>query len=101
MATSAPEYESAAEHYGDEAKSTSSENKSDGIGHPYTKQTEDGRYVLQDSDAWNVLGYSFPTWRKWQILVVVFLIQISINLNASIYSHAVAGVSERFHISSE
>ena len=20
---------------------------------------------LQDSDAWDVLGYSFPTWRKW------------------------------------
>lgn len=20
---------------------------------------------LQDSDAWEVLGYSFPTWRKW------------------------------------
>jgi hypothetical protein len=20
---------------------------------------------LQDSDAWDKLGYSFPTWRKW------------------------------------
>jgi len=20
---------------------------------------------LQDSDAWDVLGYSFPAWRKW------------------------------------
>lgn len=23
------------------------------------------KFELQDSDAWEVLGYSFPTWRKW------------------------------------
>lgn len=106
MATSAPEYQPAAEHYGDElktdeTKSNSSDNVSNTAGQQYSKQTEDGRYVLQDSDAWNILGYSFPTWRKWQILCVVFLIQISINLNASIYSHAVEGISEEYHISSE
>jgi|TARA_R110002003_G_scaffold239_4_gene17218 hypothetical protein len=26
---------------------------------------KDDKVELQDSDAWEVLGYSFPTWRKW------------------------------------
>lgn len=29
---------------------------------------KDGKIELQDADAWDKLGYSFPTWRKWQIL---------------------------------
>lgn len=32
---------------------------------------------------------SYPTWRKWQILGVMFIIQISINLNASLYANGV------------
>lgn len=27
--------------------------------------TEDGRRELIEADAWDKLGYSFPTWRKW------------------------------------
>jgi hypothetical protein len=31
-----------------------------------TDRVVDGdRVELQDSDAWEKLGYSFPTWRKW------------------------------------
>ena len=56
---------------------------------------------LQDSDAWDKLGYSFPTWRKWQILCVVFLIQISINTNASMYANAVGGIHEKFGVSKQ
>jgi hypothetical protein len=26
---------------------------------------KDDKMELQDSDAWDKLGYSFPTWRKW------------------------------------
>jgi hypothetical protein len=29
---------------------------------------QDEKIELQDTDAWDKLGYSFPTWRKWQIL---------------------------------
>jgi hypothetical protein len=104
MATSAPNNEIAPGHYSDETKAKSSEELSNEESLPAnttSKQLDDGRYVLQDSDAWDILGYSFPTWRKWQILCVVFLIQISINLNASIFSHAVEGISEKFHVSSK
>ncbi|KAG9196142.1 hypothetical protein G6011_01263 [Alternaria panax] len=59
------------------------------------------KFELQDSDSWDKLGYSFPTWRKWQILIVVFFVQISINTNASMYSHAVSAVSEHHGVSEQ
>ncbi len=34
------------------------QEKSNGI-------TKDGKRELKDHDAWDKLGYSFPTWRKW------------------------------------
>lgn len=36
----------------------SDDEKSNGV-------TKDGKVELQESDAWDKLGYSFPTWRKW------------------------------------
>lgn len=67
-----------------------------------TGSTADPKKVeLTDSDAWEVLGYSFPRWRKWQILCVVFLIQISMNLNASMYANGVSKISEQFHVSKQ
>ena len=30
-----------------------------------TDSIKDDKVELQDSDAWDKLGYSFPTWRKW------------------------------------
>jgi len=59
----------------------------------------DGKWELEETDAWEVTGYSFPTWRKWQILGVVFLIQISMNLNASMYANGVDGITEKFGVS--
>ncbi|KAF2263857.1 MFS general substrate transporter [Lojkania enalia] len=62
---------------------------------------EGDKIELQDSDAWDKLGYSFPTWRKWQILGVVFLIQISINMNASMYANGVTAISEQYGVSKQ
>jgi hypothetical protein len=60
---------------------------------------KDGKYELRESDAWNVLGYAFPSFKKWRILMVVFFIQIYINSNASMYSNAVERISEHHHVS--
>ncbi|ORX40311.1 MFS multidrug transporter [Kockovaella imperatae] len=57
--------------------------------------------VLKEKDAWKKLGYSFSTWRKWQILFIMFLIQISINLNASLYANGVGMISDKFGISKQ
>jgi hypothetical protein len=98
MATSFPEGERDAGHYGDEAES----QKSETTNLPNNDRIRIGdKYELLDTDAWEVLGYSFPTWRKWQILMVVFLIQISMNLNASLYANGVMGISEKFGISEQ
>jgi len=92
MATSVPETERDVGHYGDDKEPE--EEK--------PKRIHDGeKYELLDTDAWEVTGYSFPTWRKWQILGVVFLIQISMNLNASMYANAVDGIVEKFHVSKQ
>jgi hypothetical protein len=93
MATSVPETEQDPGHYG-EAAELDEKPKSNGF-------RDDGKYELKDSDAWEVLGYSFPTWRKWQILCVVFLIQISMNLNASMYANAVDGITKKFGVSKQ
>ena len=62
---------------------------------------EDGKIELLDHDAWDKLGYSFPTWRKWQILGVVFFIQISMNLNASMHANGVKRIAEEFGVSEQ
>src|SRR6201995_3797582 len=64
-------------------------------------EREDEKIELLDSDAWDKLGYSFPTWRKWQILCVVFMIQISMNLNASMYANGVDRIAETFGVSKQ
>lgn len=48
---------------------------------------------------WECTGFAFPTWRKWSILASVFIVQISMNYNASAYANAVAGITEEFGIS--
>jgi len=59
----------------------------------------DGKIELTEDDCYDRLGYSFPNWKKWMILVVILLIQTSMNLNASIYANGVDGLSEKYEIS--
>ncbi|KAF2397286.1 MFS general substrate transporter, partial [Trichodelitschia bisporula] len=99
MATSAPDqHEADPGFYGDAGQV---EQESELKGDPTSKKREDGKWELTEGDAWDVLGYSFPTWRKWQILIVVFFIQISMNLNASMYANAVGGIVEKFGVSKQ
>lgn len=59
----------------------------------------DGKVELTEEDAYDKLGYSLPEWRKWSILVLILLIQTSMNSNASMYGASVEGVAEEFGIS--
>ncbi|KAF2427134.1 MFS general substrate transporter [Tothia fuscella] len=95
MATSVPEAEPDTGSYGEGAEKLHEK------GSESSPVREDGKYELTESDAWEVTGYSFPTWRKWQILCVVFLIQISMNLNASMYGSAVTGITHKFGVSKQ
>ena len=59
----------------------------------------DGNVELTEEDAYDKLGYSLPEWRKWSILVLILLIQTSMNSSASIYGFAIEGVAEEFQVS--
>jgi MFS family permease len=61
----------------------------------------DGKIELLEEDAYDKLGYSFPLWRKWMILSVMFCIQISMNLNASLYANGVSAISEKWGVSKQ
>lgn len=54
---------------------------------------------ITEDECYGELGYSFPSWKKWWILSVIFIVQVSMNLNASLYSNAITGISEEFHVS--
>lgn len=45
----------------------------------------DGKIELKEKEAWDKLGYSFPTWKKWLILTVIFTVQMSMNFNTSVF----------------
>jgi len=53
MATSIPEAEQAPSRYGEGAEAEKPKE---------TKLRDDGKWELEETDAWEVLGYSFSTW---------------------------------------
>lgn len=56
---------------------------------------------LTEEECYDELGYSYPSWKKWMILSIVFLVQVSMNFNTSLYSNALVGISEEFHVSEQ
>ncbi|KAI0130532.1 MFS multidrug transporter-like protein [Xylariales sp. AK1849] len=59
---------------------------------------QQGRRILTEADCPEVLGYAYPTWQKWKILIVIFLVQCSMNFNTSLYSNGLVGMSKEFDI---
>ena len=59
------------------------------------------RYEITEDDCYSELGYSFPKWKKWYILTVIFWVQVSMNFNTSLYSNAIPGISEEFGVSAQ
>lgn len=56
---------------------------------------------ITEEDCYDELGFSFPSWKKWMILSIIFLVQVSMNFNASLYSNGIDGISKRFHVSEQ
>lgn len=74
-----------------------SDNDSDRPG----KVHEDGKRELTENDCYDKLGFSFPWYKKWTILTVIFTVQMSMNFNTSVYPNAVVPLSEHFQISEQ
>ncbi|KAJ6125461.1 hypothetical protein N7471_012778 [Penicillium samsonianum] len=60
-----------------------------------------GKPELTEDDCYEKLGFCFPTWKKWMILSVIFVVQMSMNFNTGVYANAVTGLTEEFHISEQ
>ena len=56
---------------------------------------------ITEADCYDELGFSFPTWKKWTILSIIFVVQTSMNFNTSLYSNGIKGMTEEFHISEQ
>ncbi|RFU25728.1 hypothetical protein B7463_g10606, partial [Scytalidium lignicola] len=61
----------------------------------------EGRLLITEDECYDELGFSFPSWKKWWILSVIFVVQVSMNFNTSLYSNAIGGISEEFHVSEQ
>ncbi|OJI83630.1 hypothetical protein ASPTUDRAFT_928265 [Aspergillus tubingensis CBS 134.48] len=57
--------------------------------------------ILTEADCYSELGFSFPSSKKWTIIIVIFLVQTSMNFNTSLYSNAISGISEEFNVSKQ
>ncbi|KAJ5994545.1 hypothetical protein N7451_010269 [Penicillium sp. IBT 35674x] len=72
--------------------------KSDNL-HQLENASPDGRLILTEDMCYDRLGYSFSEKRKWLIIGVIFLVQVSMNFNTSLYSNGLSGISEEFGVS--
>lgn len=56
---------------------------------------------LTEEDCYDELGFCFTPLKKWGILSVIFLVQVSMNFNTSLYSNALDGISKEFNVSTQ
>ncbi|KAI9642408.1 hypothetical protein NHQ30_009213 [Ciborinia camelliae] len=66
-----------------------------------TNTRESDKIEITEEDCWDQLGYSFSTYKKWMILSVIFMVQVSMNFNTSLYSNAIDGISNEFGVSAQ
>lgn len=65
------------------------------------KIEKSGKRELTEDDCYESLGFCFPTWKKWMIITVIFVVQMSMNFNSGVYASAVTGLTEEFGISEQ
>ncbi|KAJ5345726.1 Major facilitator superfamily domain general substrate transporter [Penicillium brevicompactum] len=64
-------------------------------------ERSDGKRELKEQDCYEILGYSWPRWKKWTYLAAVAFVQVSMNFNTSVYPAAVIPLTEHFKISEQ
>ncbi|KAJ9480091.1 putative drug/proton antiporter YHK8 (putative) [Pseudozyma hubeiensis] len=69
--------------------------------HDLEPREEDGKIVLTERAGYLATGYSYPTWKKWAILSVIFAVQVSMNFNTSVFPNAIMGIAEKYHVSEQ
>ncbi|TIA69514.1 hypothetical protein E3P94_04105 [Wallemia ichthyophaga] len=67
----------------------------------FEKKDDKGRIVLTEEMAPEVLGFAFSEKKKYIILTVIAILQISMNFNTSVYPNAVGAISEEWGVSEQ
>lgn len=62
---------------------------------------EPEKIELTEEDCYDELGFGFSQTKKWSILTVIFLVQVSMNFNSSLYDNGLGGISEEFGVSEQ
>lgn len=105
MANEKLEHEDTA--HDDTSRSSKAETNNNGIattkseGEQLEKLGTYDKRDLTEDDCYDDLGFSFPTMKKWYILSVIFIVQVSMNFNTSLYSNAIPGIEEEFGVSAQ
>ncbi|KAL9599450.1 MAG: hypothetical protein Q9179_003543 [Wetmoreana sp. 5 TL-2023] len=60
-----------------------------------------GKTELAEDEAYDKLGFNFSPWKKWLILSIIFVVQCSMNFNASVYGNVADALVEEFHITGQ
>lgn len=90
MATNTADVASSAAHLSDDSSSTAkpgdpqlkgqhkevADSSLDSSDEKPNANRDDGKIELQEEDVYDQLGFQFPTWRKWTILSVIFIVQV-------------------------
>ena len=59
------------------------------------------KYEITEDDCYDELGYSYSNKKKWYILTIIFIVQVSMNFNTSLYGNAIGGISTEFNVSKQ
>lgn len=62
------------------------------------KFTDDGKRIITEEECSHLIGYGWPSWKKWMLLTAIFIVQVQMNFNTSVYPNAIGPVSEHFGV---
>lgn len=89
------------------AGSSSNSNNNIGAGKEDTSITlvtnagDKPKIELKPEDVASELPFAYSRKKKWLILCVVFLVQVSMNLNTTLYSNGITGIAREFGVTEE
>lgn len=63
--------------------------------------TPDGKRIITEEECEDIIGYAWPSWKKWMLLSSIFAVQMSMNFNTSVYPNVVTPLSEQFGVSEQ
>ncbi|KAI1456982.1 MFS general substrate transporter [Annulohypoxylon moriforme] len=56
------------------------------------------RILIKPTDCGDKLGFKWTEKQKWARLWIIFLTQVSMNLNTTLYSNAIGGIASKFNV---